>query len=85
MLFLDHDINFLFLDNIEKFKKILSKILNTFKNIIENGAFAPKEQMLQKSKCSSFHNIFKYMLFQRRQKRYYGVFATVINSTDLLF
>ena len=26
------------------------------------------EQLLQKSKCSIFHNIFKYMIFQRRQK-----------------
>ena len=29
---------------------------------MENGAFAPKEQ------CSIFHNIVKYMIFQRRQK-----------------
>ena len=36
--------------------------MNTFENIMENGAFAPK------SKCSIFHNIFKYMIFQRRQK-----------------
>ena len=28
-------------------------------NIIENGAFAPKEQMLH------FHNIFQNMIFQR--------------------
>ena len=32
---------------------------------MENGAFAP---LLQWSKCSNFHNIFKYMIFQRRQK-----------------
>ena len=50
--------HFLFLDNIEEFKKNLSKVLNTFENIMEivvfatfvnimgNGAFAPKEQML---------------------------------------
>ena len=25
------------------------------------------EHLLQKSKCSIFHNIFKYMIFQRRQ------------------
>ena len=50
--------------------------MNTFENIMVNGVFAPKEQMLhfpyyfqiQKSKCSIFHNIFKYMIFQRRQK-----------------
>ena len=29
---------------------------------MENGGFAPMEQ------CSIFHNIFKYMIFQRRQK-----------------
>ena len=28
------------------------------------------EHLLQKSKCSIFHNIFKYMIFQRH---YYGV------------
>ena len=26
------------------------------------------ERLLQKSKCFIFHNIFKYMVFQRRQK-----------------
>ena len=26
------------------------------------------EHLLQKSKCSIFHNIFKYMIFQRHQK-----------------
>ena len=30
----------------EKFKKNLSKILNTFEKIMENEAFALKEQML---------------------------------------
>ena len=45
--------SFSFLDKIEKkIKKNLSKVLNTFENIMENGAFAPK------SKCSIFHNIF---------------------------
>ena len=36
---------------MKKFKKKLSKVLNSFENIMENGAFAPKEQMLH------FHNI----------------------------
>ena len=36
----------IFLDNIEKIKKNLSKVLNTFENIMENGAFALLEQML---------------------------------------
>ena len=45
-LFLDHDIIFLFLDNIEKINISLSKVLNTFENIMENGAFAPLEHML---------------------------------------
>ena len=46
MLFLDHDIIFYFLTTLEIFKKNLSQVLNTFENIMENGAFAPKEQML---------------------------------------
>ena len=41
LLFLNHDIIFLFLDHIEKIQ-----VLDTFENIMENGAFAPKEQML---------------------------------------
>ena len=41
LLFLNHDIFFLFLDDIEKIQ-----VLDTFENIMENGAFAPKEQML---------------------------------------
>ena len=48
--------------NIEiKFKKKFSNVLNTFETIMENAAFA------QRSKCSNFHNIFKYMMFHRRQ------------------
>ena len=31
---------------MKKIKKNLSYVLNTFENIMENGAFAPKEQML---------------------------------------
>ena len=34
------------LDNIEKSKKKINKVLITFETIMENGAFAPKEQML---------------------------------------
>ena len=41
-----HDISkVIFKNNIEKFKKKLSLVLNIFE-IMENGAFAPKEQML---------------------------------------
>ena len=40
-LFLDHDIIFLFLVDNEE-----SQVLNTFENIMENGAFALLEQML---------------------------------------
>ena len=44
-------------------KKIYeSKVLNTSENITENGAFALR------SKCFIYHNIFKYIVFQRRQK-----------------
>ena len=39
---------------LKNFKKNLTKVLNTFENIMENGAFA--------------YNTFKYMIFQRRQK-----------------
>ena len=51
---------FLFIDNSEKIQEKLSKVLNTFENIIENGAIAPKE-----SKYSISHNIFKSVIFQR--------------------
>ena len=44
--------------------KNLSKVLNTVENIMK------MEHLLQRCKCSIFHNIFKYMIFQRR---YYGV------------
>ena len=47
--------------HIEKFNKNLSSVLSIFENIMENGEFGPKEQMLL------FHNIFKYVIFQRRQ------------------
>ena len=42
--------------------------MNTFKNIMENRAFAS----LIWSKCPFFHNIFKYMIFQRHQKALFG-------------
>ena len=44
--------------------KDLSKVLNTFENIMEN---APK-----RSKCAIFHNFFKNMTFQRGQKAILG-------------
>ena len=47
---------------MKKIKKNLSKVLNTFENVMETGAFAPMEQML------FFHDIFKYIVFHRRQK-----------------
>ena len=49
--------HFLFLENIEKkIKKKLSKVLNTFENIMKNGAFALMEQMFD------FQNISKYSI-----------------------
>ena len=45
-LFLDHDIISYFETTLKKIKKNLSKVLNSFENIMENGAFALKEQML---------------------------------------
>ena len=46
----------IFRQHWNKIKKNLSKVLNTFENIMENRAFAPL------SKCSIFHNIFKYSI-----------------------
>ena len=51
------------------------------------------EHLLQKSKCSIFHNIFKYMNFKGVRRRYYGVKGYIhifageifeINSRNLL-
>ena len=38
--------NFMEYGNEKKFKKNLNLVLNTFENIMGNGAFAPNEQML---------------------------------------
>ena len=46
---------------LKKFNKDLSEFFNTFEIIMENKAFAQRE-----SKCSIFHNILKFMIFQRR-------------------
>ena len=59
-LFLDHDTIFYFLTTLKKFKKNLTPILNTFKNIMENGAFALKEQMLHFPLYFQIHDISKY-------------------------
>ena len=46
---------------------------------MENVAFAPKEQMLH------FHNIFKYVIFQRRQKALlWGKGLKVVDSEIIL-
>ena len=45
-LFLDQNIIFYVKTTLKRFKKNLSHVLNTLENIMENGAFAPKEQML---------------------------------------
>ena len=54
--------HFLFLDNIERIQK---KFKFSFGIILKIWKM---EHLLQKSKCSIFHNIFKYMIFQRRKK-----------------
>ena len=46
---------FLFLENFEK--KKLNKILYTFENIMENGAFAPGDQMLNFPWYFQIHDI----------------------------
>ena len=58
--------------------KNVSKLLNTFENIIENGAFAPMEQMLD------FHDIFKYIVFQRCQKALLWN-KGLINQLEIIF
>ena len=45
-LFLGHNIIFYFKITLKNFKKNLSPVLNSFENIMENGAFVPEEQML---------------------------------------
>ena len=43
------------------------------------------EHLLQKSKCSIFHNIFKYMIFQRCQNAWLwskGLMDTLTDSLD---
>ena len=52
-LFLDHDIISIFRQNWKK----KWRNLNTFENIMEKSSI-----------CSVFHNILKYMVFQRHQK-----------------
>ena len=42
--------------------------MNTFEIIMENGAFALLEQLLHFP-----YFVFKYIVFQRCQKQYYGV------------
>ena len=65
--------HFLFLDNSEKInKKILSKALNTFGNIMENGAFAPL------SKCPIFHNVFRYVVLWRKGLNLYHFLGDMI-------
>ena len=54
-LFINHII-FCFLDNIEK---IQEKFWILFENIMENGAFAPKEQMLHFPYFFQIHDISK--------------------------
>ena len=55
--------SFLFLDNIEKnITNKLSYVLNTIENIMENGAFAPKEQMLH------FSNYFQILDISKTSK-----------------
>ena len=62
-LFLDHDIIFLVLDCIEKIQEKLNLNFEYFWMYLGIWSICSK-----KSKCSIFHNTFKYMIFQRRQK-----------------
>ena len=44
---------------LKKFNKNLSEVFNTFENIMENGAFGPKEQMLHFPYYFQIHDISK--------------------------
>ena len=50
---------------LNKFKKNLNKVLNTFENIMENGAFAPNEQMLHFPLYFQIHDISKALLWSK--------------------
>ena len=43
----------------KKIKKNISNVFNTYENIMENGAFAPKEQMLYLPYYLEIHDISK--------------------------
>ena len=62
MLFLDHDIIFYFQTSLKKIRKIEVKFLILLELLWK------MEHLLNMSKCSIFHNIFKYMIFPKRQK-----------------
>ena len=58
--------SFLLLDNIEKKSRtILSKVLDTFENIMEKGAFAPMEQMLLFPSYLQIHDISEALLWRK--------------------
>ena len=41
------------------------------------------EHLLQKSKCFIFHNIFKYMIFQRCQRHFFSLLFVILKLLDL--
>ena len=51
--------SFLFLDNIEKIQENFNLSFESFENIMENGAFALKEQMLHLPLYFQIHDISK--------------------------
>ena len=50
---------------MEKKIKNLCEVLNTFENNMENGAFAPKEQMLHSPLYFQIHDISKAFLWSK--------------------
>ena len=40
------------------------------------------EHLLQKSKCSIFHNIFRYVIFQRHQKAFLWSKLSIVENKD---
>ena len=47
----------IFRQHRKKFKENLKTVLNTFENIMENGAFAPEEQILHFPLYFQIHDI----------------------------
>ena len=68
--------SFSILDNIDKIQEKIMLHLNTFENIIENGAFAPKEQMLHFPLYFQIRDISKALKGVNVEKRVNDIYIT---------